>query len=216
MSALATDSSPPRSRGKRRLETASYGMMFFIASEVMFFGGLLFVYLDGRIRNPAGFAAASRATDVLLGTVNTAVLLTSSFLVALAVEAGAQRRRSLVALLLAGAAALGVTFLAIKGIEYRHDWTAGLFPGPSFHLENGSAPPGAELFFMLYLTMTGVHAIHLIIGIAWLGLLAMRARQGSAVWTAAPKLEVAGLYWHFVDVFWIFLYPLLYLVSRAT
>lgn len=206
-----------RQTRRERRRSAIFGMWIFIASEAMFFGGLLFAYVYGRIRFPAGFAAASRATNVVFGTINTALLLSSSFLVALVVAAGARQRRAWVPWLLLGAAALGVSFLVIKGVEYRHDWTDGLFPGPGFHLSaDTTAPAGAELFFMLYVTMTGVHALHLVIGIAWLCVLALGARREPAVWCAAPRLEVAGLYWHFVDVVWIFLYPLLYLVSRSS
>jgi cytochrome c oxidase subunit 3 len=213
---LAASTRVRRERSERK-ETAVFGMWVFIASEMMFFGGLLFAYAYGRIRFPAGFAAAGRATDVALGTANTALLLTGSFIVAVAVAAGAHRRRRLVAPLLLGAAALGIAFLAVKGVEYRHDWTAGLFPGPAFQLGSNAKPaPGAELFYMLYFTMTGVHALHLVIGIVWLCVLAVGSRRAPLRWCAAPRLEVAGLYWHFVDVVWIFLYPLLYLVARTS
>jgi cytochrome c oxidase subunit III len=221
MSAAATGidrnaATEARSAKKDRRETAAFGMWVFLASEAMFFGGLLFAYAYGRLRFPSGFAAAGRATDVLIGTVNTAVLLTSSFLVALAVTAATQRRRRYVAPLLAATALLGLLFLGLKAIEYQDDWTQGFFPGPAFHLGAGvgTVPAGAELFCMLYFTMTGVHALHMAIGVGWMGLAAWGARRRPAQWCVAPRLEVAGLYWHFVDVVWIVLYPLLYLVSR--
>ena len=207
---------PARHERRDRRATATFGMWVFIASEMMFFGALLFAYAYGRIRFPEGFAAASRATDIVAGTVNTALLLSSSFAVALAFVAATDWRTKLVRPLLLLAAALGIAFLFVKGLEYRNDWIHGLFPGPGFHLGIAHSPPaGAELFYMLYFTMTGVHALHLLIGIAWVGVLAaglhrMRARD------VVPRLEVAGLYWHFVDVVWIFLYPLLYLVARAS
>ena len=204
-----------RARTERR-ETATFGMWVFLASEAMFFGGLLFAYAYGRLRFPSGFAAAGRATDVLIGTANTAVLLTSSFLVALAVTAASLRRRKHVAPLLAATALLGLVFLGLKALEYHDDWTRGFFPGPAFQLgaDVGAVPAGAELFCMLYFTMTGVHALHMTVGIAWMGFLAWGVRRQPARWCVAPRLEVAGLYWHFVDVVWIVLYPLLYLVSR--
>lgn len=218
MSATPKDVANEARRARRqRRETAAFGMWVFLASEAMFFGGLLFAYAYGRLRFPAGFAAASRATDVIIGTANTGVLLTSSFVAALAVAAGASRRRKLVAPLLSATALLGIGFLALKGVEYAHDWQEGLFPGPGFHLgalAGGDIPPGTELFYMLYFTMTGVHALHLAIGVAWMAAAARGARRAPATWCAAPRLEVAALYWHFVDVVWIFLYPLLYLVSR--
>ena len=191
-------------------------MWVFLASETMFFGGLLFAYAYGRLRFPSGFAAASRATDVFIGTVNTAILLSSSFLVALAVTAAAARRRRYIAPLLAATALLGMIFLALKAVEYHGDWDRGFFPGAGFRVDDaaGAAPAGAELFCMLYFTMTGVHALHMTMGVAWMGFIAWSSRRHASRWLAAPRLEVAGLYWHFVDAVWIVLYPLLYLVSR--
>jgi cytochrome c oxidase subunit III len=192
-------------------ETARLGMWIFVASEVMFFGVLLLAYLYARTHWPEGFAAAGRRTDVVLGTLNTGVLLTSSALVALAVACEQQRRhRNWVPWLLALSAALGIAFVAIKGIEYRNEWHEGLFPGAGFELK---ATAGAELFFVLYFLMTGVHALHLLIGIALLAVFAWGAHQMHP-WVLPRRVEVAGLYWHFVDIVWIFLYPLLYLVSR--
>ncbi len=213
--AYATASEARHAKRERR-ETAAFGMWVFLASEAMFFGGLLLAYAYGRLRFPAGFAAASRATDVLIGTVNTGVLLSSSFLVALAVAAAAQRRRRYVAPLLAATALLGLLFLGLKAIEYHEDWTRGFYPGPAFHLGSGAGavPAGAELFCMLYFTMTAVHALHMTVGVGWMSLAAWGVRRRPAEWCIAPRLEVAGLYWHFVDVIWIVLYPLLYLVSR--
>ena len=191
--------------------TADLGMWIFLVTELLFFGALLFAYLDGRIHWPDGFGVASRRTDVLVGTINTAVLLSSSALVALAVAAAHEpHRRRLVARLLYASAALGVVFLALKGYEYAEDWHERLLPGARFDL---AGTPGAELFFMLYFFMTSVHALHLAVGV---GLLSVFAR-GSArdrPWANARRIHVAGLYWHFVDVVWIFLYPLIYLVSR--
>ena len=217
MHGSSTRTAEQRLARRARRETAALGMWVFLASEAMFFGGLLFAYGYGRLRFPLGFAAASRATDVLIGTVNTGVLLTSSFLVALAVAAAAGRRRRFVAPLLASSAVLGLVFLALKAVEYHEDWTRGFFPGPGFHVGTGASAnlPGAELFCMLYFTMTGVHALHLSIGIVWVGIAAWGTRRDPAAWCAAPRLETAGLYWHFVDVIWIFLYPLVYLVSRT-
>jgi cytochrome c oxidase subunit 3 len=185
------------------------GMWVFIASEMLFFGALGVTYAYGRVTWPEGFAAASRHTDVVLGTLNTAVLLTSSLCVALAVAAP---RPKAAARLLAATAALGVVFLVVKGIEYRHEWQEGLFPGPGFRLDGGGdVPQGAQLFFAFYFLATGLHALHVTGGIGWMGLLARsRARDRAS----GEAVEVAGLYWHFVDVVWILLYPALYLVSR--
>ncbi len=216
MTAAARAAAEPAPGSLARRETAAFGMWIFIASEAMFFGGLLFCYLYARLRFPLGFAAAGRATDVVLGTINTAALLTSSFLVALAATAAVRRKHAWIAPLLSAAALLGMVFLALKGIEYRHDWHAGLFPGPGFRLgtDGAAAPAGAELFFMLYFTMTGVHALHLAIGIAWMLILAVGTWRAPGTFAVPARVEVAGLYWHFVDVVWIFLYPLLYLLGR--
>ena len=192
-------------------DTPEFGMWVFLASEILFFGALLVAYGYGRLHWPTGFGAASQHTDVVLGTLNTAVLLTSSALVALAVvssEQPNQRRR--VWWLLAISAALGVAFLAIKGIEYRSEWQEQLFPGPAFALRSTA---GAELFFTLYFFTTALHALHLLIGVCVLGVFAWGAAKQRA-WALPQRIEVAALYWHFVDIVWIFLYPLLYLIDR--
>ena len=191
-------------------DTGKLGMWVFLASEVLFFGGLFVAYLYGRMAWPQGWAAGSRHTDVVLGTVNTALLLTSSAAIALAVacEEDARQRRW-TARLLALTAALGTAFLAIKGVEWHAEWREHLFPGPAFAL--GVA--GAQEFFALYFVMTGLHAVHMVAGIATLATLAAgRARDRD--WARANHIEIAALYWHFVDLVWIFLYPLLYLVER--
>ena len=195
---------------KKDPDTGKLGMWVFLASELLFFGGLFVAYLYGRTHFPAGWAEGSRHTDVLLGTVNTAVLLTSSAAVALAVacEEDARQRRW-TARLLALTAALGVAFLVIKGLEWHSEWREHLVPGPAFALK----APGAQQFFALYFLMTGLHGVHMACGIAVLAVLA-RGRSRERAWAGARQLEVAALYWHFVDIAWIFLYPLLYLVER--
>lgn len=192
-------------------DAARLGMWIFIGTELLFFGGLFVAYLYGRTHWPQGFAAAGRHTDVVLGTLNTAVLLTSSAVIALAVvcsEHESQRRR--VSRLLWLTAALGFVFLVIKGIEYRKEWHESLFPGAGFALADVR---GAQLFFWLYFFMTGLHAVHLVIGMAGVGAFAWGSAR-SRPWADATGIDVMALYWHFVDVIWIFLYPLLYLVER--
>jgi cytochrome c oxidase subunit 3 len=212
----ATDELPTEQEASRGAFTASFGMWTFLASEVLFFGGLIVAYAAMRFQWPEGFAAASRETHVVLGTVNTALLLTSSALVALAAsheeEADFERHRARIAWLLAGACALGLAFIAIKGVEYRKEWLEHLVPGAHFKLRGTT---GAELFFMLYFVTTGLHAVHLTIGVVVLGVFAWAAHRGKA-WVMPRRVEAAGLYWHFVDVVWIFLYPLIYLAGRAT
>ena len=201
---------PPEMDAVRRRRVARFGMWVFMASELLFFGGLLFAYAHGRLSAPAGFAEAGRQVDVLLGTVNTGVLLTSSLCVALAVEAASHAQRRLAPRFLWAAVALGCVFLAIKGFEYRKDWLEGLVPGPRFALKT----PGAQTFFMLYFTATLLHAVHMVVGIGALALYAWNARDAGSDWLRSSRLETVGLYWHFVDVVWLGLYPLLYLVGR--
>ena len=197
---------------------ATFGMWVFIASELLFFGPLLFGYFYLRVHYPQASAAASRHTDFWLGTVNTAVLLTSSFLMALAGHAAQGGRRPQAARLLLAAAALGIVFLAVKGFEYRSEFQEHLFPGAGFRPSHGAHPqdlPGMQLFFLLYFALTGLHALHLTIGILACLALAFMLRRPAPAAPSGEAVELAGLYWHFVDLVWLFLYPLLYLAGRA-
>lgn len=193
------------------------GMWVFIASEMLFFGGLMLAYAWGRAYDPAGFAQASRHTHVAIGTINTALLLTSSLLVALATlsaEDDAVGRARSCRNLLAGAACIGLLFLALKGVEYRMEWREHLVPGAGF-FAGEAAPPlqGAALFFAFYFVATGLHAVHVAAGVVWLGTLAAAFHRRKA-WADGTRTHIAGLYWHFVDAVWVLLYPLLYLVER--
>lgn len=194
---------------------ARLGMWVFLGSEIMFFGPVFFAYLYGRYTWSQAFATASRSTSLLCGTVNTAVLLTSSLGVAIALllaERGAreQARRALNAVVL-----LGLAFLLIKGYEYRQDWHEHLVPGPSFHLEGAANQAAAQLFYFVYFFSTLLHALHLVIGIG-LVLYCRSYLQREPGHKAVRRLEITGLYWHFVDIIWIFLYPALYLAGRAS
>ena len=182
------------------------GMWIFIASELLFFGVLLVVYGVSRLHSPAGFAAAGAHTAFWLGTLNTAILLSSSCAVALAAQACEDARVTEARRALWIAATLGCAFLLIKAIEYRQEWHEGLLPGPGFALP----APGAQLFFAWYFFATGLHALHLLIGIA---LCAGLARHGTPAGRLHKRLPVVALYWHFVDLVWVFLYPLIYLVG---
>jgi cytochrome c oxidase subunit III len=190
--------------------TSRLGMWVFLASEVMFFGGVFAAYAYGRTHWPDGFAEAGRHTHVAIGTINTALLLTSSAIVALAAACAKHRpARRWTARLLWITAALGAAFLALKGVEYAQEWREHFVPGPGFAL----TVPGAQLFYMLYFFATGLHALHLFIGIA----LVTGMAWGSAHhkhWADDDGVEAGALYWHFVDIVWIFLYPLIYLVGR--
>ena len=198
----------------RRSPVGEFGMWVFLVSEMLFFSVLFFGYLVTRLHHPLGFATASRHTDVVIGSVNTAVLLTSSLMMALAGRSAVAGARRSASRLLAATAVFGMIFLALKGLEYAHDAQHQLVPWRDFSLAFEPDAGGARLFFWLYFIMTGAHAVHLLIGIS-LVLIVMvgvaRARHGIHV----ELVEVTGLYWHLVDIVWIFLYPLLYLVSRS-
>jgi cytochrome c oxidase subunit III len=196
----------------------SFGMWVFLSSELLFFGPLLFGYLYLRMHHPAATGMASRHTDMLLGTVNTAVLLTSSFCMALAGHAAQGNERRRAARLLALTALLGVAFLAIKGYEWQQEFGEHLFPGAGFRPDDATDPVtvhGIELFFLLYFAATGLHALHLLIGVSACVWLMLVLRHAPPRGPGNEAVEVAGLYWHFVDVVWIVLYPLLYLTARS-
>ena len=180
---------------------------------MLFFGALILTYAVGRIDHSDAFAAAGRETDIWYGTINTAVLLTSSLTMAVASQAAAAGRqfRRLIILCLATTAALGVVFLFIKGFEYKEDIEKHLVPGAQFALKE----TGAQLFYGLYWLVTGVHAIHLTIGIVLVTRLAVMGHLERIRLHQNPEIEVTGLYWHLVDIVWIFLYPLIYLPGRA-
>lgn len=199
---------------EQRARAATIGMWVFLATELMFFGPLFFGYVYWRTAYAAGFAAASRHTDVVLGTLNTAVLLSSSATMAMAVALRRADRTKSGARLLWLTAALGVAFLAIKSSEYAHEFREHLFPGADFQFAGHDANP-ARIFYWLYFAMTGLHALHLLIGIVLVSVFAFALHKGAERFADAERIEAAGLYWHFVDLVWIFLYPILYLVGRS-
>jgi cytochrome c oxidase subunit III len=192
---------------------AKLGMWVFLATEVLFFGGLFLSYTVYRYLYPETFAAASRHTEVILGGANTAILLFSSTLMALAVRAAQLMRRKQLVWLLLGTAFLGVVFMAVKGFEYRKDFIDGLVPGGKFRWHEAN-PGAAEIFFWLYFAMTGLHAIHVTVGIVIMLMLALLALRGRFEKGHYMPVEIAGLYWHFVDIVWVFLFPLLYLAGH--
>jgi cytochrome c oxidase subunit 3 len=187
------------------------GMWVFLATEAVFFGALFLAYTVFRITYPHGFAIGSNHTNGLLGFINTAVLLSSSYLVALAVQLAQAGRTRHITALLAGAIVCGLIFLALKAVEYREHILDGFFPGPHF---DHSAGRGVELFFWLYFVMTGLHALHVVIGLGLLSAMAILSSRRVFSAEYSNPLKVCGLYWHFVDVVWVFLYPLFYLVHN--
>jgi cytochrome c oxidase subunit 3 len=224
------------------------GMWLFLVTEVMFFGGLFTTYMIYRASAPGTFAAASNHLSIELGGINTVVLLTSSFTMALAVYAAHHRNVKHLLLFLAATIVLGLAFMGIKAYEYYEKYVDELVPveGLRFNVEqlahvvndhessglpasgaNGGAAPitdaaapavdegKAKIFYGLYFAMTGVHFLHMVIGIAILLLFLRPAAQGSFTGGNFVPVELMGLYWHFVDIVWIFLFPLLYLIDRA-
>lgn len=188
------------------------GMWIFLITELLLFGALFTAYTVYRVSYPQTFALASRELSAPVGTINTAVLIVSSFGIALAVY-GAQmngRKRLLGGLSLA--IVLGLAFLAIKGYEYHDHWVHQQAPGLNFAW-HGPHPEQAQIFFFLYFMMTGVHAIHLTVGIVIVALILLQAYRRKYSVEYHNPVEIGGLYWHFVDVIWIFLYPLLYLID---
>jgi cytochrome c oxidase subunit 3 len=194
-------------------ESATLGMWLFIVQEVLFFGGLFTAYALYRWKYPIAFDHASLHLDIVLGTFNTAVLLASSLTMAMAVRcAETGKVRKIVGFLLA-TGALGSVFLGVKAFEYHHKWVEHLVPGPLFRFE-GPGGENARLFFSLYFGMTGLHALHMVVGIAILLCLLRPAWKGKFTPESHNMIEGFGLYWHFVDIIWIFLFPLLYLPGR--
>ena len=193
-------------------EASRLGMWAFLVTEVMFFGGLFTAYTVYRGWYPAAFAQASHHLDVRLGAINTGVLIGSSLTMALAIHAAQTARRRAQVFHLLATIALGTAFLVIKSFEYADKWHHHLMPGPGFRW-TGPEAAHARIFFSLYFVMTGVHAFHMIVGIALLLWLARRAARGAFTPEHHTWLENMGLYWHFVDVVWIYLFPLLYLIG---
>jgi cytochrome c oxidase subunit III len=199
---------------EQQQESATLGMWIFLVTEIMFFGGLFMAYLLYRVWYPEAWSEGSLELDIVLGGVNTAVLIASSLTMALAVRAAQTGLPRATVNWLLLTMALGLTFLVIKGFEYAHKFHEHHVPGPNFQFEGPHARQ-VEIFLSLYFAMTGLHALHMVIGVGLLSVIAWMAyrRRFSPDWYA--PVEMSGLYWHFVDIVWIFLFPLLYLVDRA-
>jgi len=196
---------------EQQRESTLLGMWAFLVTEVLFFGGLFISYLVFRAWYPHAFVLGSHELNVTLGAINTAVLLGSSLTMALAVHAAQEGKAKKIVRFMGATLLLGLVFLGIKSFEYSHKFHENLFPGASFSFEGPDAPQ-VQIYFTLYFLMTGVHALHMIIGMAILLLMLFRARRGRYTAEYYAPVETFGLYWHFVDIVWIFLYPLLYLI----
>jgi cytochrome c oxidase subunit 3 len=194
-------------------EASTLGMWIFLATEVLFFGGLFFTYSLYRMWYPDAWAAAAFHLSVPLGAANTIVLLGSSLTMALAVRAAQTGHRQQQVLFIILTLVLGFVFLGVKVVEYADKFGHHLVPGPGFQFE----PPWArqaQIYFSVYFAMTGMHALHMIVGAGLLTWLLIKAWKGTFTAQYNTPVELVGLYWHFVDIIWIFLFPLLYLVGH--
>jgi cytochrome c oxidase subunit 3 len=187
------------------------GMWVFLATELMFFGALLLGYAYGRHLDPVGFAEASRHTDLVIGTANTAILLSSALTMSLAIRAAQRLEHRALMGFLALSALLGVLFLALKGYEYHDDIDEGLVPWGDFRIA-GAHRAAAALFYWLYYGLTALHALHLSIAVLVAAVYLMRLRAAQVA-PFRQQIVVAGLYWHFVDGMWVLLYTLIYVAS---
>jgi len=190
-------------------------MWVFLVTEIMFFGGLFLAYFAYRQAYPSAFASASNKTNLWIGATNTTVLICSSLTMAMAVHAAALSKRILLVTCLALTLLLGGVFLGVKAYEYHDKWVHHEVPGQNFECEGCVDTTHTPLFFSLYFGMTGLHAIHMIVGVGVLLVLIFQAWHGrfNAEWHT--PIENFGLYWHFVDIIWIFLFPLFYLIDRS-
>lgn len=188
---------------------AKLGMWLFLVTELLLFGGLFLLYSVYLSHFPHEFATAGRQLNWIFGTVNTMVLLTSSLLAAMAVTAVQRDNRGLAVRLLAGTISCAAIFMVIKYVEWSAKIRHGIYPN-SPHL--ASAPPGEPVFFSLYYITTGIHGLHVLIGAAILGWIAAKVRTGKVHKGDYVLLENGALYWHLVDLIWIFIFPLYYLI----
>jgi cytochrome c oxidase subunit 3 len=207
---------------EQQRDAASLGMWLFLATEIMFFGGMFCAYLVYRYWYYNEFAAGSRSLDIWLGTINTAVLICSSLTVALGVRAAQIGNRKLLVILLLLTIVFGFAFLGIKGVEWYQKFEEHHIPGRSFNADDlVKAYPQIhiderheQIYFSLYFAMTGLHALHMIIGVGIFVFLTYYAWKGRYTPKYYTPVEMGGLYWHFVDIVWIYLFPLLYLIDR--
>jgi cytochrome c oxidase subunit 3 len=197
-------------------DASTLGMWIFLITEVMFFGGLFLAYTVYRRAYPEIFAIASSSLNVYIGAANTVVLLCSSLTMVLAVRAAQLGQKRMIVMFLILTLILGGVFLGVKAYEWNEKFVEHHIPGASFHFEGMPADwqGHAQLFFSLYFAMTGLHAFHMIIGAGLLFYLIFEARKGRFTAEYNTPVDLIGLYWHFVDIIWIFLFPLLYLIDR--
>ena len=214
MSETTADNLPEQFESRaQREEAASMGIWTFLSTEILFFGGLFLAYSIYRVSYHAGFAEASQHLYFWIGTINTLILLTSSLCMALAVHSIEDGDRQKLRTFLVLTFIFGAGFLSLKLCEYYLDYREHLVPTVNLNLAEFAHGNAVEMFLFLYFAMTGLHAIHMTIGLTALTYLYLRARREDFSTEYHTPVRVVGLYWHFVDVVWVFLYPMLYLIS---
>lgn len=203
------------SSARHQADTALSGMWLFIATEVLIFGALVFVWLVYHRGHPAGFRLGAEHANLLIGSINTAVLVSSSFAFSWGVREAQAGRNEGVARACAVTALLGLLFLGLKGLEWHEDFSEHLLPGPGFG-PTGPDANGAQIFFLFYFVATGLHGVHMIIGLGLVGWIAWKARKRAFTRAWHTPVQVVGIYWSFVDIVWLTLYPLIYVIGRTT
>jgi len=198
---------------EQQREAGTLGMWAFLITEILFFGGMFMAYILYRAKFGDAFAAASAHLDWKLGAANTAVLIFSSLTMALAVYYSQVGERKKLMLFLVLTMILGATFLVVKGYEYYHKYLDNLIPGFGFQWGGHGDPKHVEMFYFIYFAMTGIHALHMIVGLGIMTVILIMSKRGRFTPEYHSPVEISGLYWHFVDIVWIFLFPLLYLLG---
>jgi cytochrome c oxidase subunit 3 len=196
---------------RKQAHAAHLGMWVFLGSEILFFAGLFTLYVGYRTEHPYGFGFGVEHNTIVYGSVNTAVLLVSSFTVALALHVLRRGAPGQCLVLVATTVLLGLGFLCVKTAEYLHHFGEGIYPGGAGHFFLEHPDPGTKMFFTLYYCMTGLHAVHVFVGICVLAVLFFHVRSQKVTPEVTHPLALGAIYWHFVDVIWIFLWPLFYL-----
>lgn len=199
---------------EQQMDASTLGMWTFLITEVLFFGGMFAGYAVYRAMYPAAFASTSRYMDVVLGGTNTAVLICSSLTMALAVRAAQLSKQKALVLFIILTMIFGSIFLFIKWVEWHSKWVEHLVPGFNFRYDELQYAHYAQILFFLYFAMTGMHALHMVIGVGLLTFLLVQALRRVFNANYFAPVEMIGLYWHFVDIVWIFLFPLLYLIGH--
>jgi cytochrome c oxidase subunit 3 len=200
---------------EQQRDCSTLGMWIFLITEVMFFGGMFLAYSIYRTKYPEVFAVASTSLNVYIGATNTVVLLCSSFTMVMAVRASALGKQKAIVGWLLMTLLFGLTFLGVKAFEWNEKFELHHVPGfANFHLAGVEPQGAAQIFFALYFCMTGLHALHMVVGVGLLSWLVWQARRGKYTSEYMTPVDISGLYWHFVDIVWIFLFPLLYLIDR--